>query len=106
MSNEGFQDLVVSMLAVNSFSLERAYGLRPALDAAGLFNPQSIATRTVAELAEALEQAGYKRGSFMNPLIADRLRKVATYIVSNDELLNRLMSTDHSKLTEAIVGLP
>lgn len=54
-----FPDLIVSMLAVNNFSLERGYSLHDALDKQGLLNVEKIALSSTEALSSALAQAGY-----------------------------------------------
>lgn len=102
---EPFEDLVISMLAVNSFSLERAYNLRDRLDQQGLFTMETIAGLTTGEIAERLDVAGYRRGSFMNPLLADRIKRLVTTVKLTD-LHRALESGNAVQLKNALNGLP
>lgn len=102
-----FSDLIIAMLAVNNFTLERAYSLRDSLDEQGLLNVQTIAELSIEELSSALARAGYRRGSFMNPLFAERIRKVAVEAVRQGKgLKDVLISGDRANVEAALLPLP
>jgi hypothetical protein len=81
-----YEDLIVSMLAVNSFSLEKVYRMREGLRAAGLFNPEIMRSIDHQESVRRLVNGGYDRGQTLNSIFASRLQEVA--IFSNSGELN------------------
>jgi 3-methyladenine DNA glycosylase/8-oxoguanine DNA glycosylase len=100
-----FEDLVIAVLAVNNFSLERAYSLREALDREGLFSVKTIRELPVQEVAAALERAKYQRGSFMTPLLARRLKTLAD-VAGRDNFTESISSKDPDRITKALTGIP
>lgn len=68
-----WEDLVVAILAVNQYSLEKTYLLLPGLRKAGLTDAGNLSRWTQEELLERLKEAGCDRGSFMTALFAQRL---------------------------------
>jgi endonuclease III-like uncharacterized protein len=72
-----FLDLVVAMLAVNRWTLDRAVSLTKALREAGLSDPAAVRSMSVDEVAARLAKAGYKRGQYMQQLLATRIGSAA-----------------------------
>lgn len=72
LSEHTTEAIIVSMLAVNSYSLERAYDLLPALRAAGLTSPLMAVEKDAGEITVLLGKAGYKRG-LLTGMFAERL---------------------------------
>jgi hypothetical protein len=68
-----FQDLVIAMLDVNLWTLERAASLANGVRDAGLADLAAVRSMGVDEFAARLANAGYKRGSFMEKLFASRM---------------------------------
>ncbi len=68
-----WEDLVVSMLSVNNWSLEKTYYFLDNLRAQGLFDPNRLGSLDQDEIVTRLRKAGYDRGTFMNNLFALRL---------------------------------
>ena len=66
-------DLVVSILSVNRFPLDRAYALLERLRAEQLTDPEELSKRSAPELYAKLIAAGYDRGEYMTYLFAERL---------------------------------
>lgn len=74
-----WSDLVISILSVNRFSLEKAYGLLKQLRAEQLTDPEELSKRTAPELYRRLMAAGYDRGEFMTYLFAERLSSLGAF---------------------------
>jgi hypothetical protein len=72
-------DLVVSILSVNRFPLDRAFDLLQQLRAEQLTDPEELSKRTIPELYAKLITAGYNRGEFMTYLFAERLSSLGTF---------------------------
>lgn len=73
--------LVAALLAVNFFPVDRAYGLMPAFHERGLLDPSTVAAMPQADLIEAMNAAGYKRGGFV-PILSFRLYKLMDALAS------------------------
>src|SRR5437763_1556705 len=63
MNDAIWTDLVVAMLSVNSYSVEKSYAIANQLAAEGLTDPMKLATFEPDEIARRLDRAGYKRGT-------------------------------------------
>lgn len=72
LTDEQRLDLVVATLATYNFALEKAWGLREQLGAAGLADPARVAGRSTEDVGNALKAAGYDRGG-ITYIIAPRL---------------------------------
>jgi hypothetical protein len=70
---EVWRDLLVSILSVNNYPLEKTYAHLLGLQSEGLCSPDNLAKWTVEEIANRLKAAGVDRGSFMTGLYARRL---------------------------------
>lgn len=75
--------LVVSILAVNQYSLERTFAVVGGLRAAKLTDPENLMHWTLGDMAEKLKSAGCKRGAFMTTLFARRLCALGEFIRKN-----------------------
>jgi len=80
MSNDVWQDLVVSMLSVNNYSLEKTYSSIELLSQEGLFDPKKLVGWKADEIADRLRRGGYNRGEYLNNLLATRLASLATFV--------------------------
>lgn len=66
-------DLVIAVLSVNNYPLDRTFALFDQLEAQGLFDPKKLASSTASEVARMLGEAGYNRGDTMTAIFTDRL---------------------------------
>jgi hypothetical protein len=76
---ENFAYLVIATLAVNSYSLERVWRLKPELAARRLFESEFLAAADEDQIANALRNAGYQRGDYINSLMASRLQNLGRF---------------------------
>ena len=81
MDSQVYEALVIAVLSVNSYPLEKAWEMRATLEKVELFNPTRLASLRKEEIGERLQQAGYDRGQFLTDLIASRLQSVSQYLV-------------------------
>ena len=79
-SDNPWEDLVIALLSVNQYSLERTYPLLEGIRAEKLADMQHLAAWTVPQIEERLKAAGCDRGSFMTGLFAQRLHSLGEYI--------------------------
>jgi hypothetical protein len=80
---EVWEELIVSMLAVNNRSLEKTYATLPLLRKAGVVEPGNLTKWAVEEVVARLKTAGLDWGSFMTELFARRLVSLGVTIKSN-----------------------
>lgn len=68
-----WDDLVVALLAVNQYSLEKTFALLDSLRAGKITDPEKLGQWTEAEMFLSLKSSGCDRGPFMTALFAERL---------------------------------
>jgi hypothetical protein len=86
-ADDPWEDLVVSILAVNQYSLEKTYALVPGLRDAGLVNPRNLGSWELEEIISRLKSAGCDRGAFMTKLFAHRLYSLGIAVDSRGTAL-------------------
>jgi len=91
-------DLIVAVLAVNNYSLERAYALVDSLQRERLTDLKAIRQMDPDEVAQCLQRAGYSQAEFILNLFANRLKRVAEDV--SDHRLAQLMAHEESGRTE------
>jgi hypothetical protein len=79
-SDDVWEDLVVSILAVNQYSLEKTYAIVGGLREAGLASPQNLGAWEIDRIVSRLKSAGCDRGAFMTPLFAARLSSLGKVV--------------------------
>ncbi len=75
-------DLVMAMLSVNNYPLERTFALFDALQAQGLFDPAVLNEAPSASIAKKLGAGGYNRGDTMTAIFTDRLVSLGAFLGS------------------------
>ena len=76
-------DLILSMLAVSSYPLERVIPLEAGLRDEGVLEPLNLCSWSATETAGHLRAAGYDRGK-LTALYADRLISLGTLVARGD----------------------
>ncbi len=66
-------DLVIAILSVNNYPLEKTFALFESLLENGLFDPTTLAAFSPADVAKRLGSAGYNRGDTMTTIFTQRL---------------------------------
>lgn len=94
------ENLLLALLAVNNWSLERVFELREPMRDAGLFDLEAVSKLSEEEIARRLTVAGYARGEYMTTLMALRVVSVAQ-VLPTDEL-TRLVAAVHAGRKEAV----
>src|SRR5512142_2614616 len=99
--------LTVALLAVNRWTPERVYGLLPALRAAGLTNPSSVAQMDVAAITRSLDGAGYARGR-LTGMFAQRLEHLMRAVTAGslDALPVAVSRQDWASAKALICAIP
>lgn len=75
MTKTVWHDLVVSMLAVYNYTLEKVDAYSDGLEKQGLFEPDKIQKMSHEDIFAALEKAGYRRGN-LNSIFTERLQSL------------------------------
>jgi hypothetical protein len=99
-----WDDLVVSVLSVNQYSLERTYCLLQGLREQTVTEPLSLARWEPLEIETRLRAAGCDRGLFMTKLFAERLSALGALIRTKgiDEC-ERIMGSRDARAIEALL---
>jgi len=85
-------DLVVALLSVNAWRVEKTFKIYEGLRALELLDLDAVARLDEAEVCSRLERAGYARGDFMIALLARRLLGLATALSGDGKIqLRRLV---------------
>ena len=101
--DDPWEDLVVAILSVNQYSLERTYGAIGGLRRERVADPANLARWQPQEIEERLRAAGYDRGAFMTGLFAKRLYALGALI--RDKGVNACRNVIGSADMAAIHGL-
>jgi hypothetical protein len=98
-------DLVVSILSVNRYSLERTYSFCDHLRQNGLLDPSQLASLEPGEIANKLVSAGYNRGAFMTNLFASRLSSLGAHVEHRGVMVctEIISSTDRRTIQEFLL---
>ena len=104
MSSDVFDDLVIALLSVNGYGVEKTWSLHAALEQTGLFDLESVSRLEEDEIAKRLQTAGYNRGEFLTNLLAVRLSALARYLrdLGWTEARGLLKSGDASQVREVL----
>ena len=78
-----WQDLILSILSVNQYSLEKTYKSVEALRMTELFDPKNIASWSIDKIQDKLREGGCDRGTFMTHLFAERIAALGNHISSH-----------------------
>jgi hypothetical protein len=99
------EDLVLSLLAVNQYSLEKTYSSLNGLRNEGLFEPENLMTWTAAEIATRLKRAGVDRGIFMTTLFSERLSSLGQFLKARGirEWESLLLSNDTAAIRDLLL---
>jgi hypothetical protein len=99
-----WEDLVVSVLSVNQYSLERTYESITGLRQQGLFNPTKLEHWDHGEVVARLKAAGCERGTFMTSLFALRLANLGALIQSKGlDSCTRIISGRDARAIEELL---
>ena len=79
-AKEAVRKLVIALLAVNSYPIEKVFSCSPKLEEEGVFAPEKVSSWTEEDAVRRLARAGYNRGPFITTLLADRLLSVSRFL--------------------------
>jgi hypothetical protein len=103
--DDPWEDLVVSILSVNQFSLERTYRCLDGLRDQGLLDPSELMRWGQVDIVNRLKSAGYDRGVFMTNLFGLRLCNLGTLIqrIGVDDCTKIISSRDAKSIEELLL---
>ena len=103
-SDNPWEDLVVSILSVNQYSLERTYRCLEALREQGLLDPNKLMRWGQADIVNRLKSAGCDRGVFMTNLFGLRLCNLGALIQrSGVDACTEIISSSDAKSIEELL---
>ncbi len=99
-----WEDLVVSILSVNQYSLERTYGSVEGLRKQKITEVSTLMRSDSDEIEQKLKAAGCDRGPFMTKLFAVRLSALGAFIQAQgaDEC-ERVLESQNAKAIESLL---
>jgi len=102
MPADVWEDLVLSILSVNGYSLEKTYSVADQLRKERLFDPEKLGLWTPQEIAIRLRRGGYDRGEFLTTLLAIRLAALGVFVerVGEEEAEQILMNGNTTEIRE------
>jgi hypothetical protein len=108
MRTEHLEEIVVALLAVNNYPLEKAWKLLPGLRAAGLTDPKRV-PMDIGECTVALAAAGYDRG-LLTEMFAERIQQLMAMVERGalaglDDLIDAKKKTEAQALVTTVKGV-
>ncbi|HKI24732.1 MAG TPA: hypothetical protein VKA07_00320 [Candidatus Sulfotelmatobacter sp.] len=102
MSSVVWEDLILAILSVNRYSLEKAYSAVDGFRSEELFDLKKLAEQTVEEITVRLRRGGYDREEYLTKLFALRLMSLAAFVkrIGVEESERILTSPDKRKIEE------
>jgi hypothetical protein len=71
------EHLLVALLAVNNWTVERVWNMRDSLRETGLTDLRVLSALSTEDVVARLVRAGHNRGDYMNSLMAERVQSMA-----------------------------
>lgn len=100
-----YEDLVLSMLAINNHPIERVYPLREAMRSEGLFDALDPKNTDPATITARFMAAGYDRRPYMNAILAERLQQFALFTqVGGLDQVRALLRAGRRKDVDALLS--
>ena len=101
-------DVVVALLAVNRYPLEKAWGLLPALEANGFTDPATV-PEDIGEATKKLWDSGYDRG-LLTSMFAERIQSLMAAVKAGqlarlDELVDARKKAETVALLCTVPGI-
>jgi hypothetical protein len=99
--------LVVSLLSVNQYPLEKTYAVLSLLRQGGLLSPENLSRWELEEIVARLKAAGCDRGPFMTKLFAVRLASLGMSVQSRGIAVCRgiLLSNDPAAISDLLLPI-
>ncbi len=100
-------NLVIAMLSINQYPLDKTFKIFDQLESGGLFDPLKIASWHYDELCQRLIESGYDRGR-MNDIFAERLwsiRNLSDNFSAYEKILANGTESEVTKVLSQIKGV-
>jgi 3-methyladenine DNA glycosylase/8-oxoguanine DNA glycosylase len=103
-TDDPWEDLVIGILSVNQYSLERTYRLVDGFRTQGLFQPENLMRWDPSGIVDRLKSAGCDRGQFMTNLFALRLSALGMLIQAKGiEACTSIIAGRDTKMIEELL---
>jgi hypothetical protein len=105
--DEVYQDIVISMLAINAWPLYKVSPLADKMREHGLFTYSDASNLQHDVIIERFMAAGYDRRPYMNDILSERLRRVALWARDGglEEACKLLRAAKRAEADEALLGV-
>lgn len=98
-----WKDLVIALLSIYGYSLEKVDSFAPGLEQQGLFDPVQLVKMSHEDIFKALEKGGYKRGE-LNGIFTDRLLALGAFIQTQGQAsAEKILKGKDAKKIEAVL---
>jgi hypothetical protein len=103
-------DLVIAMLSVNNWPLDKSFALREELKRLGMFDLDCLSKMSRDEIFRRLVAAGYKRSDYVVHLLVDRFQNMASVLSGGGidrlrSLIDKKQSKELDQFLLAIKGV-
>ena len=92
-------NVVLAMLAVNKYPIDKAARLFDQLEANGLFDPRNLASWSHAEIFDKLKKSGYNRADLVVGFLAERVQSLGILAADFQENEKILASGSKQEIT-------
>jgi len=105
-----WEDLVLAILSVNTYPLEKTYLAVETLRREGIFDPQNLMRWKAEEIGIHLRRGGYDRGEYMTNLFAERLAALGAFansvgIEECEQVLRKGGATEVRQFLKPVKGI-
>ena len=100
--------VVMAMLSVNQFPIEKALGLHDQLETNGLFDLQNLASWNHSKIFKKLKESGYNKADLVVGYVTERLMSLGALsanIQENDNILNNGSKQEVTDLLSKVKGI-
>ena len=110
MSGDVWEDLILAILSVNNYSLEKSYAAMGSLRREGLFDPKKLAAWSIDDITIRLRRGGYDRGEYLTKLMANRLMSLGVFveragIEKSERVLTKSNKTEIGQFLQPVKGV-
>lgn len=100
-----WSSLVIAMLSVNNYPLDRTLSHFEELELQGLFNPENLAIWNLDETVQRLTRGGYDRGPVLTAILAERLVALGRYAkeVGRERFEKTLADGEPNEISEMLM---
>ncbi|MDH4127625.1 MAG: hypothetical protein OEV44_02645 [Spirochaetota bacterium] len=104
---EIIENLIISVMAINNFYLEKAYNLKEKLLKENLFNLETLKNSSSEQLFEKIVKSGYKKSDYVIGLLVDRFKDIGNKLSPSvlDQLLKAVVAKDINSIEKILLPI-